>query len=301
MSQGITSIQKDSLSPLVKQAKLEPSSHHYKMEKPSLESPEAYQKKVDVLPSAIIFAHMIDNMQRYAQSTAEPAQLRHAQVGKKIQKVSEDIKQVEHNILDTKKNIETWESRHRIANYLLNGVTTLTGVGLVAAGDLWTGGSLIVSGLGGAASSLMDSFGFNSTLTSAISFVSGLVGVVGGIGSAAYQLYNYGPMAFLSKLTDNKVSGCLQLAGSLASVVASGISGYADIEKQNNLSTLSEYDSMHTQKTTERQLLEPKLSSATTSHQGAAKNIAKACRTIVHAQTRFTRDAMRMLTADFPA
>jgi hypothetical protein len=292
--------------PFIEEAKLsdipsrvEEARLHTKPSKPQIEP--HFHTKSEIVPTAIIFANMLDNMQRYAQSTAEPAELRHAQVGKNIQKISNDLKDVEHKILDTKQNIATWESRTRISNYVLNGVTAITGIGLVAAGDLWTGGSLIVSGVGSAASTLMSSYGWDPTLTSAISIVSGLVGVVGGIGSIAKQLYSYGPLAFLDKLTSPSFSSALQFAGSLASLASTAFTGYAQVERNTHASTLSQYEAGHTQKTTQRQLLEPKLASATTSHQGTAKNMAKACRAIVSAQTRFTRDAMRQLTADFPA
>jgi hypothetical protein len=272
-----------------------------KPSKPDLE-PHYNSKESEIIPTAIIFARMMDNMQQYVQSTAEPAMLRYEQVGKNITKKSEELRKVENQLLDTKKTIETWESRTRIANYTLNAVTTLAGVGLAASGDLWTGGSLIVSGAGGAVSSLMSSYGWNPTLTAAVSLLSGLVGIVGGVGSAARQLYNYGPAAFIGALdTNSQFTKYIGLAGSLAAGIASTLSGYSNIEKNNQLSTLSQFDAFHTQKTTERQLLEPKLTAAATSHQGTAKNMAKACKAIVSTQNRFTRDAMRMLTADFPA
>lgn len=271
-----------------------------KPSKPTLE-PHFDSKEDKIIPPAIIFSRMMDKMQEYAQSTAEPAELRHAQVGKNINKISEDITKVQDQLIDTKKDIETWESRSRLASYVLNGVTAMTGVGLVMAGDAWTGGSLIVSGVGGTASGLMSSYGWNPTFTGAVALVSGLVGIVGGVGSGARQLYNYGPRALLNTLTHPTFEKSLELAGSLASFISTTVYGYSNIKKNENLSTLSQFDAMHTMKTTERQLLEPKLTSAATSHQGTAKSMSKACSQIVKAQNRFTRDAMRVLTADFPA
>jgi|GEM_PF-1623853 len=249
---------------------------------------------------AEIFARMMDNAQKYIKSTSETAELKHDQVGRKIRAQEKNLRELQKQTLEARKSIETWETRHMVANCILNGVTTLTGVGLTLAGNPWTGGSLIASGVGSTASELMKHYKWNSTLTAATSIVSGLIGVVGGVGSGIVSLIR-SPTTFASQLTSGTLSTILQATGVVTSLVSNGLSGYSMIEKNNTSAMLSDLESAQTKADSSLRLLQQKYGSATMAFQGTVKNFSGLFKTIAKTHNRYTRDCMRMLTADFPA
>lgn len=264
--------------------------------KPTLE-PTLPQEHIS---PAIVFARMMDTIQKYVKTTAMTAELKHEQVGRKIQKAEAQLRNVQKQALEAKQASATWNTRHMVANCVLNGVTTLTGVGLAAAGDPWTGGSLIVSGVGSTASELMKYYNWNSTLTAATSIVSGVVGLFGGLGSGIGHLVR-NPTLFMKNLTTGSVPTILGAIGSVTSLISTGLSGYSMVERNKTNTFLSELEALHTQTDTSLRLLQQKYSSAATGFQGTTKSFSGLFKTIAKTHNRYTRDCMRMLTADFPA
>lgn len=264
--------------------------------KPAL---EATLSSTNVSPG-VIFARLMDTIQKYVNSTSATAELKHEQVGRKIQKTEEKLRQVQKDTLEAHKSTETWNTRHMIANCVLNGVTTLTGIGLTVAGNPWTGGSLIVSGVGSTASELMNYYGWNSSLTAATSIISGVIGIFGGLGSGLAQLAR-NPTLFMNSLTSGSLSTALQVAGSVTSLLATGLSGYAMVERSKTEVLLAELEAVHTQVDTSLRTLQQKYSGATTAFQGSVKNFSGLFKTIAKTHNRYTKDCMRMLTAEFPA
>ena len=173
-------------------------------------------------------------------------------------------------------------------------------MGLVASGQSVAGGSLIASGVGASTSELLQRFGFNSTLTSAISIASGVVGLVGGLGSIGYNLFKR-PTQLVQSLNSDALSAFFQKAGMLTSFFSSSISLYASTKKNQGLKKTSELEALHTKTDTALRSLDQKLSGAFTSFQGKAKDFSQIFKTISRAQRSYIERAMRVFTADFRA
>lgn len=259
---------------------------YIKHSKPKLVHPDTPSATI---PPAVIFANLMNTMQNYVKSTADTAELRLDQVGRKINASNKELRDAQMGMMDSKKAAETWETRGVIANALINCATTITGISLVAMGDYWTGGSLIASGVGGVASSVMQYYKCNSMLTGAISVVSGLIGVVGGIAFGGRSLYG-NPRA--------PAGSTLSILGSLTSLIGSSFSAYTSIKQQEHLSVLSAFNALQTKADTALKLLQEKYGSATTAFQGKTKSFSELFTTIAKAQKRYT-STFRVVTAAF--
>ncbi len=269
-----------------------------KITQPSLDKDASLNKE----PANLIFARMMDKMQTYVNSTEEPTILKQAQVGNKITETNKQLRKEQEKIVDTQKAIETWDFRKTVANQVMNGVSVLAGGGLILAGDYWTGGSLMVSGVGNAASDLMRYLEWNPTLTAATSLVSGIVGVVGGLGGSVANLYyrNFTNPQQL-QLAWNSLGYWCNAAATATGLIGGVVSGTASIASNSNMNLLGQLEALQSQTSSSLRLLQEKYTSATTAFQGTAKNFSDLFRNIAKAQSRYTRDVMRMLTADFPA
>lgn len=253
-----------------------------------------------VTPQALIFSKMFDQMQQYVTESSEPAELKQDYMGRKITENKKALRQAEKAILDTQGSVKTWEGRKKIASYLCNAVTILTGMGLVASGQAVAGGSLIASGTGSTLSDILQRYGCNSTVTSALSIASGIVGLAGGLGSLGWGLIT-NPRNTVQALNSGALGSFFQKAGALTSFFGNGASLYASAEKNKGLKKTSELAALHTKIDTALRSLDQKLSGAYTSFQGKAKDFSQIFKSISRAQSRYIRDAMRVFTADFPA
>lgn len=272
------------------------SSTSFTPSKPAL----AAELTVSGRSQAEIFAGMFDKMQKYVIETAEPAELKQDYMINKVTKTKQELRKAEKALLDTQSTVNTWEGRKKIANYLCNAVSILTGLGLVASGQATAGGSLIASGVGSSASDILQRFGFNSTLTSSLSIASGVVGLVGGLGSIGYGLIKR-PGNVVQALNSNVLSAFFQKAGMLTSFFSNGISLYAASKKNEGLKKTSELEALHTKTDTALRSLDQKLSGAFTSFQGKAKDFSQIFKSIARAQRSYIEKAMRVFTADFRA
>jgi len=264
--------------------------------KPTLEADFTPSKEA----SPIIFARMIDTMQDYIISNGEPAELKQDSIGGKISKTKQNLRHAEKQILDTKRSKKTWESRQRICNYVTNSISILAGAGLITSGQIVPGGSLVFSGIGGISSNLMQGFECNSKLIAATSIVSSLVGLVGGLGGGLYSLFSK-PSQTMAALKSQNLASFFQSAATLSSFFTNGFSFYTSMQKNTNLEKLSQLEALHTKTDTTLKTYEQKLKGAGTSFQSLTKNFVGSIKQISKANSRYTRDVMRVLTADFPA
>lgn len=246
---------------------------------------------------AFTFAKMMDNAQKYIQGTSVTAELKYNQVGRKISRQQESLRIIQQETLQAHKAQETWSTRQLIANCVLNSVTTLTGVGLTLAGNPIAGISMIASGVGSTASSLMGYYQWNSTLTAATSIVSGLIGVAGGLGSGIAGLVR-GPAALASQLTSDKVVTALQAAGMVSSLVSNAVTGYSAIERNNTSALLSELEAAQTKADSSLRVLQQKYSGAAQSYQNSVKNLSPGLKSIAKANSRYAA-ALHGLTAEY--
>ena len=249
---------------------------------------------------ALIFAGMFDRMQNYVMSTAEPAELKQDYMIHKITKHKQELRKAERALLDTKSTVSTWDGRKKIANYLFNGVSILTGMGLIASGQTVAGGSMIASGAGSIGSLILEHHGCNSKLTSALSIASAVIGLGGSIGALTYNLYKK-PAELVQALNSEALHSFFQKAGSLTSFFSSSASLYASSKRNEGMKKTSEIEALHTKVDTALKSLEQKLSGAFTSFQGKAKDFSQIIKTIARAQRSYTDRAMRVFTADFRA
>lgn len=297
-------------SPVIDQAMMSLSPSMTKTLETSTElSKSSFTPSKPLLPSTLtvngrsqaeIFAGMFDKMQNYVMQTAEPAELKQDYMINKVTKHKQELRRAEKALLDTKSTVATWEGRKKIANYLCNAVSILTGMGLMASGQALAGGSLIASGVGSSISEILQRFSFNSTVTSSISIASGLVGLVGGLGSIGYGLLK-NPGNVVQALNSNALSSFFQKAGALTSFFSNGISLYSSSKKNEGLKKTSELEALHTKIDTALRSLDQKLSGAFTSFQGKAKDFSQIFKTIARAQRSYVERAMRVFTADFRA
>ena len=257
---------------------------------------------LEVAPANLIFARMLDKMQSYVNSAEEPTKLKQTQVGNKITKTKQQLRKEQEKIVDTQKTIETWDFRKTVANQVMNGVSVFAGGGLILAGDYWTGGSLVASGVGNAASDLMRYLEWNPTLTAATSVVSGIIGVVGGLGGSVANLYyrNFNNPQGLD-LAWNQLAYWCEAAATATGIIGGAVSGTASVVSNSNMDLLGQLEALQSQTSSSLRLLQDKYTSATTAFQGTAKNFSDLFRNITKAQSRYTRDVMRMVTAEFPA
>ena len=253
----------------------------------------------DVTPAPIVCARLMDSLQDYILSTAEPAELKQEYVGSKMSKTKQALRQNEKSILESKKAIEGWEWKKKIAYYIFNGASLLAGVGLCASGQIGAGGSLIASSVGTMSASALSSYGCNSTLTGALSVASSVVGVFGFLGFGAYNLIKQ-PQAIAAAIQQGSFSSFVGAASAITSFTANGFTHLSTIKKNENLNHLSQLEALHTKSDTFLRTLDQKHSAAASAFQSNAKNFSDGFKTISKAYTRYTRDVMRVLTAEFP-
>lgn len=271
-----------------------PSS--YQISKPEL---SAHYNEKEATPAPIVCARLMDALKDYILSTSEPAELKQDHLGEKIVKTKKSLHKTQKEIVQSKKAIDTWQWRKNLAGYLFNGVSLLAGVGLCASGQVGAGGSLIASSAGSTLSQVLASMGCKESITGALSVASSLVGVFGTLGCGAYRLFTK-PTATLTAMQGSTFSSFLQGAEVITSFAANGFGHVANIKKNDNLEKCSQLEALHTRSDTLLKTLDQKHSGAATGFQSSAKNFSEGFRTISKAYSRYTRDAMRVLTADFP-
>ncbi|MBM3191816.1 MAG: hypothetical protein FJZ63_04110 [Chlamydiae bacterium] len=249
-----------------------------------------------------VFYRLVTNMQAYVESVEEPTVLRQNQVGEKITTTKKELRHSQEKIANTEKTIETWDFRKKVAQQVLNGVSVISGIGLIATGNPWTGGSLVVSGLGNAASDFMRYMGWNPTLTAATSLVSSVIGVVGGLGGSLVNIYNhFGGSSQALAGAWKSLSYWTNLTAAATGLIGGAVAGGSAVASYRNKDMLSQLEALQSQTSSSLKLLQEKYMSASTGFQNTAKNFSDVFKNIARAQSRYTRDVMRMVTAEFPA
>lgn len=256
----------------------------YEISKPILETPE--KEKSRTVSHIELVSKLIEQSQKLIQDGEKASLLKVEAVGKRL----ENNKHETHEIVKEQHQLqeinETWEWRKSVAFNLLHIVSAGAGIGLLALGEPISGSSLLVSGLGGLASSAMSFFGVSENITQPLSSISGLIGAVGSIGGA---LYNPSP------IFETFVSGAQFVSGFVSNI----FTGYANYAQSEIQSSSAQYDAKHTIKEKERRLLDEKLTGALTAHKSTVTPLSNIIKGLAKAQKRMNTTIDGILKSQF--
>lgn len=248
----------------------------------------------------ILCAKLMDRIQSQILTSEEPAVLKSEHLGKKMADAQETLRKEQIKLLNTDERKKTWAYRQQIANFLFYGTHILAGGGLCASGQLIAGGSLIVSGTGNISSGILRYYGFDPTWTGALAMTSSAIGLVGSLGSGAYQVFS-NPQNLMHSLNHPTFQGFLQTGVAATGLIASGVQGISSIEKHKAEASIGQIQALQTKTETFLKTTEQKHSSALSSFSSTANSFANLFKGINRSHSRFVRDAMRVLTAEYPA
>lgn len=255
----------------------------YQISKPTLEYPD--DKPSVSLSHVEIIIKLMNHSEKLVHEDERFSFLKVQATGKRLEFNKTQINDLTKKHLDIEKANQDWDFRKALASNILYVITTAAGAGLLASGEPISGSSLLISGLGGLTSSVMDYFRFNKSIVQSVSGISSLVGVFGTIGAAFYN-----PQAF-----QNTVS-TMQLASGL---IANLFAGYGNYAQSQNQSLIAHYDSLHSQKENERRLLDEKMTSAITSHKSTIHPLSTILKGLTKAQKKMNTTAEMLVRRQF--
>ena len=242
--------------------------------KPTLDSPSQRSKK----PSTVNLLYQM--MERSHQV------IREEDVNPKLDAVRTKIENISsgQHALDLKLKDETekamaWERRKNIAENFINIAGVLLGGTAIVMGSPWIGGALLLGGLGSLTSTALDYFGFNPKVTGGLSLASGVISLVGGIGSAAFHQ-----------------KGLFQTISSLVTMSTGIVSGAMSAYKNQLLSKSTEYQSKSTLLETQQKLLFEKIQGALTGYKGVVDSTTKTMKALAKAGKRYNRVVAKMIS-----
>lgn len=242
--------------------------------KPTLDSPSQRGKK----PSTVQLLYQM--MQRSHQVLQEEdVNPKLDAVRTKIENISSGQHELDIKLKNETEKAMAWERRKNVAQNFLNIAGVLLGGTAVVMGSPWTGGALLLGGLGSLAGTALDYFGFDPKITGGLSLASGVVSILGGIGSVAFPS-----------------GGLFQTISSLVTMSTGIVSGAMSAYKNQLLSQSAEYQSKSTLLETQQKLLFEKIQGALTGFKGVVDSTTKTMKALAKAGKRYNRVVAKMIS-----
>lgn len=264
--------------------KLNYDPQEYLAEPPTLTPPSNFTQDTH---SSIIIAEMIARTQKQALGSEESATLKFETTQKRLQTHQQALNAQKRKISDKNLQAQNWESKERLTNYMLSGATFGTGLAVLLTGNP-TGGYLMVSGAGSAASQIMQDYNFSPAAVTYTSLATSLFSLGGGF----YHLFN-NPQAIGTGLEKAISYGSIGL-----NILLGSFKTYTTYQRHENLSEVMKLEALSNIVETRVKILFDKFPGIASTFQNTTKSASGVMKGFVKAHKRST-DATKMVLAAF--